>query len=154
VNFEARGILSAKPHLTLVAPTTDNRTVTPLRRPNTDYRKREHLTADEVEALMTAAKGNRYGHRDATAILLAYRHGLRACELVDLRWSDVHLTTGTLYVRRGRTASQPRTRCLATNCGHFGVYSVSRRPRRRSSSPASAAHLAEATVSGKEHVHS
>jgi integrase len=114
VNFEARGILSAKPHLTLVAPTTDNRTVTPLRRPNTDYRKREHLTADEVEALMTAAKGNRYGHRDATAILLAYRHGLRACELVDLRWSDVHLTTGTLYVRRAKNG-KPTTHPLLGN---------------------------------------
>jgi integrase len=114
VNFEARGILLAKPHLTLVAPTTDNRTVTPLRRPNTDYRKREHLTADEVEALMTAAKGNRYGHRDATAILLAYRHGLRACELVDLRWSDVHLTTGTLYVRRAKNG-KPTTHPLLGN---------------------------------------
>jgi hypothetical protein len=58
--------LVTKPHLTLVAPTAENRTVTPLRRPNADYRKREHLTADEVEALVTAAKGNRYGHRDAT----------------------------------------------------------------------------------------
>src|SRR5262249_328382 len=26
---------------------------------------------------MDAASGNRWGHRDATAILLAYRHGLR-----------------------------------------------------------------------------
>jgi site-specific recombinase XerD len=32
-----------------------------------------------------AAKSNRYGHRDATMILMAYRHGLRASELVDLR---------------------------------------------------------------------
>jgi integrase len=101
----------AKPHLTLVAPSADNRTVTPLRRPNADYRKREHLTADEVEALMTAAKGNRYGHRDATAILLAYRHGLRACELVDLRWSDVDLATGSLYVRRAKNG-KPTTHPL------------------------------------------
>jgi integrase len=35
-------------------------------------------------------------------ILLAFRHGLRACELVDLRWSDVDLPTGTLYVRRAK----------------------------------------------------
>jgi len=34
---------------------------------------------------MEAAKGNRYGHRDATMVLVAYRHGLRASELVDLR---------------------------------------------------------------------
>jgi site-specific recombinase XerD len=71
-----------KPHLTLVSPTAENRTVTPLRRPNADYRKREHLTADEVEALRAAAKANRHGHRDATMVLIGYRHGLRACELV------------------------------------------------------------------------
>src|SRR5215469_4567963 len=31
-------------------------------------------------------KRGRYGHRDATMILIAYRHGLRASELVGLRW--------------------------------------------------------------------
>jgi integrase len=38
---------------------------------------------------MDAARTNRWGHRDATAILLAYRHGLRASELVALRWDDI-----------------------------------------------------------------
>jgi type 1 fimbriae regulatory protein FimE len=38
--------------------------------------------------LMAAArKSSRYGHRDATMILLGYRHGLRASELCDLQWS-------------------------------------------------------------------
>jgi integrase len=92
----------AKPHLTVVAPTTENRTVTPLRRPNVELRKRAHLTADEVGALMTAAKGNRYGHRDATMVLLAYRHGLRACELVDLEWSQVDFKAAVLHVRRAK----------------------------------------------------
>jgi type 1 fimbriae regulatory protein FimB/type 1 fimbriae regulatory protein FimE len=36
----------------------------------------EHLTEAEVERLIAAAKGNRHGHRDATMILVAYRHGL------------------------------------------------------------------------------
>jgi hypothetical protein len=85
-----------------VSPTTENRAVTPLRRPNVNYRKREHLTADEVEALMTAAKGNRRGHRDATMVLLAYRHGLRACELVDLEWSQVDFKASVLHVRRAK----------------------------------------------------
>jgi integrase len=48
-------------------------------------RPREYLTEREIEKLIEAAKGNRWGHRDATAILLAYRHGLRASELVALR---------------------------------------------------------------------
>jgi hypothetical protein len=41
-------------------------------------RSREYLTEREVERLIEAAKQNRSGHRDATAILVAYRHGLGA----------------------------------------------------------------------------
>ena len=55
-----------------------------------------------VEKLMDAARGNRWGHRDATAILIAYRHGLRASELVALRWDDIDFTTGKLHVRRAK----------------------------------------------------
>ena len=41
--------------------------------------KRRYLTEREVERLMECArKYGRYGHRDATMILVAYRHGLRA----------------------------------------------------------------------------
>src|SRR5262245_61956862 len=40
--------------------------------------KRRYLTEREVERLMDCArKYGRYGHRDATMILVAYRHGLR-----------------------------------------------------------------------------
>ena len=46
---------------------------TPRRRPNAELRTREHLTEAEVERLIEAAKGNRYGHRDATMILIAYQ---------------------------------------------------------------------------------
>jgi type 1 fimbriae regulatory protein FimB/type 1 fimbriae regulatory protein FimE len=74
----------AKSHLKLVTPATANRTVTPKRAPNAALRTREYLTEAEVERLMEAAKGNRWGHRDATMVLVAYRHGLRVSELVDL----------------------------------------------------------------------
>lgn len=43
------------------------------------------MTDAEVDRLREAAKGNRYGHRDAT-ILTTYRRGLRAAKLVDPRW--------------------------------------------------------------------
>jgi integrase len=62
---------------------------------------REYLTEREVERLIEAAK-HRSGHRDATAILVAYRHGLRASEIVALRWDDIDLTTGRLHVRRAK----------------------------------------------------
>src|SRR6476660_3119416 len=54
-------------------------------------RSREYLTDREVERLIEATKQNRSGHRDATAILVAYRHGLRASELVALRWDHIDL---------------------------------------------------------------
>jgi integrase len=78
-----------KPRLKLVTPAIVNRTVTPRRPPNVDLRTREHLTEAEVERLMAAARKNRWGHRDATMILAAYRHGLRPAELVDLRWEQI-----------------------------------------------------------------
>jgi integrase len=89
-----------KSHLKLVTPAIVNRTVTPTRRPNADLRTREYLREAEVERLMTAARKNRWGHRDATMLLVAYRHGLRSSELVDLRWDQVDFRTATLHVRR------------------------------------------------------
>jgi integrase len=83
--------LQAQPEL----PTPQNVTV---RSP----RPRDYLTEREVEKLMDAARENRWGHRDATAILLAYRHGLRASELVALRWDDINLQAGKLHVRLQR----------------------------------------------------
>src|SRR4249919_2975958 len=73
-------------------------------------RSREYLTEREVERLIEAAKQNRSGHRDATAILVAYRHGLRASELVALRWDDIELQTGRMHIGRakgGTTAVHP-----------------------------------------------
>jgi integrase len=79
-----------KSHLTLVAPATVIGTVElrhrpPKRRPNAETRAREYLTDAEVQKLMKDAGDNRNGHRDATMVLLAYRHGLRPIELVTLR---------------------------------------------------------------------
>jgi site-specific recombinase XerD len=84
---------------------------TPLRKPNADLRTREHLTEREVEKLVEAARSNRNGHRDATMILIAYRHGLRASELVDLRWDQISFSGAVLHVRR-RKAGTPATHPL------------------------------------------
>jgi integrase len=81
------------------------------RRPNKELRTREHLTPSEVEELMSVARQRgRNGHRDATMILIAYRHGMRPSELVDLRWDQVDLKAGELHVRRrnnGKPATHP-----------------------------------------------
>jgi integrase len=94
-----------KSNLKLVTPATVNRTVTPKRPPNADLRTREYLTEAELERLMEAAKGNRWGHRDATMILVGYRHGLRVSELVDLRCDQVEFATAALHVRRVKQGS-------------------------------------------------
>jgi type 1 fimbriae regulatory protein FimB/type 1 fimbriae regulatory protein FimE len=62
---------------------------------NADLRRREYLTEAEVERLMEAAQGQPVGLRDSTMVLVAYRHGLRASELVDLHWDQVDFRTAT-----------------------------------------------------------
>src|SRR5476649_1966679 len=100
----------AKTRLKLVTPATKKRAVTPRRQPNSELRSREHLTETEVEKLVEAAKDNRHGHRDATMILVAYRHGLRASEVCDLRWEQIDFTAATLHVHRvknGKASTHP-----------------------------------------------
>jgi type 1 fimbriae regulatory protein FimB/type 1 fimbriae regulatory protein FimE len=66
-------------------------------------RPREYLTEKEVERLIETARNHgRHGHRDATAILLAYRHGLRATELCELTWDMIELDGGRIHVRRAK----------------------------------------------------
>ena len=87
--------------MTEATPTAPNRTLRRL--PNSAYRPREYLTEAEVDRLMEAArKRGRNGARDAAAILLAYRHGLRAQELCQLRWSQIDLRHGRLHVNRAK----------------------------------------------------
>lgn len=91
------------------APIAEKRKVS--RPKNSDVRTREYLTPDEVTAIETAARSTgRYGHRDSTLILIAYRHGLRVSELVSLRWDQIDLAAGTLHVNRvknGRPSVHP-----------------------------------------------
>ena len=76
--------------------------------------KRRYLTEREVERLMDCArKHGRYGHRDATMILVAYRHGLRASEVCDLQWQQIELADSSRTfpeVREVPTRSQIGTR--------------------------------------------
>ncbi len=78
-------------------------------------RPREHLTEAEIEKLMAVAKqSGRYGHRDATAILIAYRHGLRASELVGLQWDQIDFVRKTIRVRRVKNGD-PSTHYLGNS---------------------------------------
>jgi integrase len=73
----------------------------PRRLPNSAVRSREYLTIDEVRSLRVAAKHvGRNGLRDSMLILLAYRHGLRVSELIELRWDQIDRENRLLHVRR------------------------------------------------------
>jgi type 1 fimbriae regulatory protein FimB/type 1 fimbriae regulatory protein FimE len=93
------------PRLKLVAPTPEKRTVNKGRPTNRELRTREHLTPTEVERLIEAAKDNRQGHRDATMILTAYRHGLRVSELIDLHWDQIDFNGAVLHIRRAKNGT-------------------------------------------------
>ena len=60
--------------------------------------------------IKAAGKIGRHRHRDATLILIGYRHGLRVSEIVALRWDQVDLKQGLLHVGRlknGTLSVQP-----------------------------------------------
>ena len=101
-------------HCELLAPNpTSGIFATPRRKPNAALRPREYLTETEVEQLRKAARtGNRHGDRDEAMILFAFRHGLRACELVGLRWDAIDLEGGKLHCSRrknGKPSVHPLT---------------------------------------------
>jgi type 1 fimbriae regulatory protein FimB/type 1 fimbriae regulatory protein FimE len=110
--------------MTETAPATANRTLRRLS--NSAYRPREYLTEAEVMKLIdTARKRGRNGLRDSAAILLAYRHGLRAQELCQLRWSQIDLRHGRLHVNRAKGGQEsvhplhgPELRALRPLQGH------------------------------------
>ncbi len=80
--------------------------VTPRKPKSQDRRSRKYLTPDEVTRLKTAAKGlGRLGERDSLIILMMYRHALRVSELCDMRWEQLHLDRGEIYVNRVKNGS-------------------------------------------------
>src|SRR5262249_19096445 len=96
-----RGALPMKStQLKLVDPAVKWKVRSPGRKPNNEYRNREHLTQDELDRLFTALKGNRQGHRDYMIALAMFLHGLRVSELIDLRWDDIDWRRGTIQIRR------------------------------------------------------
>jgi type 1 fimbriae regulatory protein FimB/type 1 fimbriae regulatory protein FimE len=98
--------------MTDATPIAVNRTL-PRRQPNAAYRQREYLTESEVERLIEAArKRGRNGQRDSAAILLAYRHGLRAAELCSLRWHKSICAMGDCTSTGRRAGSRVFIPCM------------------------------------------
>ncbi len=66
-----------------------------------EFRERQYLYFHEIKSIIRAAKKvGRHGVRDSTIILLMFRHGLRTAELVALKWSQIDLVGGYIFVQR------------------------------------------------------
>src|SRR5262249_61282822 len=104
--------------------------------------KRRYLTEREVDRLVDRArKHGRYGHRDATMILVAYRHGLRASEVCNLQWQQIELSEGRLHVHRVKNGipSVHPIRAV-TRCGRFASSGAITLERLMYSFPSAAGH--------------
>jgi hypothetical protein len=82
----------------------------------------EPYSIEEVRALLRTAARRRNSARWAIALSL----GLRQGEVLGLRWSDVDLDTGTLWVRRGRLRPRYEHGCGGV-CGKSAGYCPQRR---------------------------
>jgi integrase len=74
--------------------------------PRKATKHRKFMVEAEVHALAKAADS----HRDRTMILVAFRHGLRVSELVNLRWDQIDLQAAIMRVwrqKKGRDATHP-----------------------------------------------
>jgi type 1 fimbriae regulatory protein FimE len=85
----------------------------PIRRPNKAVRTREHLTTDEIERMLVAVRksGGRLTDRDVLLIMMGYRHGLRAKEIVALRWDQIDRKAGKIHIARAKNG-EPSTHPL------------------------------------------
>jgi type 1 fimbriae regulatory protein FimB len=64
-------------------------------------RRREYLTADEIDKLLAASKASsRNPVRDYCMLLLMFRHGLRVSELCSIKLSDINVETKEFHVAR------------------------------------------------------
>ena len=75
-----------------------------------DNRPKNFLTEAEITSFLKAARKGRHATRNYAMALLAYRHGLRVSELINIRMADLDLDTGHLFVRRLKgslSTSQP-----------------------------------------------
>ena len=74
--------------------------------------RRRFLTAKEVQAMMQAARQGPTGERDYCLILLAFRHGMRISELLDLHYHDLDLHEGRVNVRRLKNGFRRFIHCV------------------------------------------
>jgi integrase len=63
-------------------------------------RMRDYLTEAELRVLLQGTRGSRYRWRNTAMLLLTFYHGLRVSELCNLKYKDLDLTYGRLWIAR------------------------------------------------------
>jgi len=141
-----------------IAPAHDDRALIgaramPTRQPNADLRSREYLAPAEIERLIKAAKDGRWGQRDASLVIVAYRHGLRAKEACELEWSKSSSAARLPCMSAApRRASPPSTRSAAMNCVSDGAAEgISRQRLRLHHRAWHAVHAGRHQPAGQDH---
>lgn len=67
---------------------------------NSDIKKRNFLTQNEIESLLNAANSGPHAARNYCLTLLCFIHGFRASEICRLRISDIDLRSKCIYIHR------------------------------------------------------
>ena len=68
---------------------------------NDQLRGKRHLTPQEIAQICKSIrKGSRYPDRDELMVLMAFHHGLRVSELVDIKWQLIDLRSGQIAIKR------------------------------------------------------
>lgn len=71
------------------------------------HSSKEALTSRQVEQLVNVALHSpRSGVRDAALILLAYRHGFKVSELINLKWEHIDFKNQSILVSRLRNGQE------------------------------------------------
>lgn len=97
--------------LTFPQPAKSRKLTPPAPKPKRPKKPIRYLTGPQVEALIAVAKKtSRHALRDATMILVAYRHGLRVSELIDMTWDRIDFERAEIFVERlkgSKSSMQP-----------------------------------------------
>ena len=78
-----------------------NRLINRSRIANDQLRGKRHLNHQEIDLVCkTIRKKSRYAGRDELMVLMAFHHGFRVSELVDVKWQHIDLRSGQIVIRR------------------------------------------------------
>lgn len=64
--------------------------------------KRKYLTKEEVYSLLNSALSSRHGIRNYCLIYMAFRHGFRISELLNVQLTDIDIKSNQIYIRRSK----------------------------------------------------